>query len=182
MGRRFICKIGELDYEREDIIVGACKIPPYRNADEGFPTLPIGVSYAFVVMDDITNFRRHPQMNTQPCLARFRTKTDNSRRAYGRYLIAETLERNKIRNGKIIPAIEEFNDMGAYRFVVSPEGYNYDCYRHYETWLSQGVPIIERNPLIEKKYEGLPILWTTDYSEITKDYLGGKWDEFKDKT
>ena len=31
------------------------------------------------------------------------------------------------------------------------------------------------------KYEGLPILWTKDYSEITEDYLNEKWEEFKDK-
>lgn len=76
---------------------------------------------------------------------------------------------------------EYYAEIGKYKFVISPEGNGIDCYRHYETWISKGIPIIQRNPFIEKKYCGLPILWTDDYSEITDDYLEDKYTEFLDK-
>ena len=55
------------------------------------------------------------------------------------------------------------------------------AYRHYETWISKGIPIIQRNPFTERKYSGLPILWTDDYSEINDKYLEAKYNEFLDK-
>ena len=76
---------------------------------------------------------------------------------------------------------EYYEEIGKYKFVISPEGNGIDCYRHYETWISKGIPIIQRNPFIEKKYSGLPILWTDDYSEITNDYLKEKYTEFLNK-
>ena len=43
------------------------------------------------------------------------------------------------------------------------------------------IPIIEHNPLIEEKYKGCPILYTTDYTEITEEYLNKKYEEMIDK-
>jgi hypothetical protein len=43
------------------------------------------------------------------------------------------------------------------------------------------IPIIEHNPLIEEKYKGCPILYTTDYSEITEEYLQQKYEEMLHK-
>ncbi len=71
-----------------------------------------------------------------------------------------------------------YNELGKYKFVASPEGNGIDCYRHYETWMSKGIPIIERNAFIQKKYQGLPILWTTDYSEINDSYLERCYSQF----
>ena len=44
------------------------------------------------------------------------------------------------------------------------------------------IPILERNPHIEEKYKGCPILWTTDYSEITIPYLQQKYCEMIEST
>lgn len=74
-----------------------------------------------------------------------------------------------------------YEEIAKFKFVISPEGNGIDCYRHYETWISKGIPIIQRNPFIEKKYSGLPILWTDDYSEITDSYLEEKYEEFLHK-
>ena len=71
--------------------------------------------------------------------------------------------------------------MGIFKFVISPEGNGIDCYRHYETWISKGIPIIEYNSFIEKKYYTLPILWTRDYSEINDNYLNSVYPKFLDK-
>ena len=76
---------------------------------------------------------------------------------------------------------EYFKNLGKYKFVISPEGNGVDCYRHYETWISKGIPIIEYNPFIEKKYSTLPILWTRDYGEINDNYLNDKYNSFLNK-
>ncbi|GAF98813.1 unnamed protein product, partial [marine sediment metagenome] len=54
------------------------------------------------------------------------------------------------------------------------------CYRHYETWISKGIPIIEYNSFIQKKYSTLPILWTRDYREINDEYLNNQYTQFLD--
>ena len=74
-----------------------------------------------------------------------------------------------------------FENIGKYKFVFSPEGNAIDCHRHYETWISKGIPIIEYNSFIKEKYKTLPILWTRDYSEINDNYLESKYKEFLNK-
>jgi hypothetical protein len=69
-----------------------------------------------------------------------------------------------------------------YKFVISPEGNGIDCHRHYEALLAGCIPIIERNPLVEEKYKGCPVLYTDDYSEITEDYLLKVYEEMKSQT
>ena len=44
------------------------------------------------------------------------------------------------------------------------------------------IPIVEDHPGIREKYEGLPILYTKDYKEITKGYLTRIYNEMVDKT
>ena len=77
-----------------------------------------------------------------------------------------------------LPPDKYFDEIGKYKFVISPEGNGIDCYRHYETWLSKGIPIMQYNTLMASKYKGLPILWTRDYSEINDNYLNKKYEEF----
>ena len=43
--------------------------------------------------------------------------------------------------------------------------------RHYEALIACCIPIIEYDKKILKKYQGLPVLYTKDYSEITPEYL-----------
>lgn len=72
---------------------------------------------------------------------------------------------------------EYFKTIGTYKFVASPEGNGIDCHRHYEALLAGCIPILEKNPKSESKYAGCPVLWTTDYSEITEEYLTMKYKE-----
>ena len=81
----------------------------------------------------------------------------------------------------VFPQENYYKEIGKYKFVVSPEGNGIDCFRHYETWISKGIPIIQRNEFTRRKYSGLPILWTDDYSEITDEYLNRKYNDFLEK-
>lgn len=102
----------------------------------------------------------------------FRTDTDSARRPNGinRKLIAETLERNGIKNTYIHHS-DYFKSLPSYKFVISPEGSGIDCHRHYEALIAGCIPVVEFNDLTMQKYKGLPILYTTDYSDITIEGL-----------
>ena len=106
--------------------------------------------------------------------------TDGTRRpsSINRKVILATLNKNGIMNTPISADLY-YEALPQYKFIVSPEGNGIDCHRHYEALIAGCIPIIERNPLIEEKYKGCPILYTNDYSEITPSYLDAKYDEMK---
>ena len=120
---------------------------------------------------------------TNLLLKAINTRTDYRRRGnneINRVFIVENLRKNGIGNN-IYHLDQYFEKLGQSKFVISPEGNGYDCHRHYETWITGGIPIIEYNEKIKEKYKDLPILFTKDYSEINENYLNKKYEEFKNK-
>lgn len=108
--------------------------------------------------------------------------TDVNRRgnaSINRKTILNTLAKSGIQN-KMINSMLYFTSLPSYKFVISPEGNGIDCHRHAEAIVAGSIPILERNPLTDAKYATLPVLWTTDYSEITQEYLVKCWDEMLD--
>ncbi len=115
-------------------------------------------------------------------LSAFHPSTDIHRRgssAINRSSIQKTLSQNGFSNSNIHPTVY-FQKLPTYKFVISPEGNGIDCHRHAEALVAGCIPILERNPLTEAKYASLPVVWTTDYSEITEDYLLKCWNEMLD--
>ena len=108
--------------------------------------------------------------------------TDKTRRPTGinRKSIAETLRTNGFPNRFLRD--QYFSELPHYKFVASPEGNGIDSHRHYEALLAGCIPIVEHNPLIEDKYKGCPILYTTDFSEITEDYLVTTYERMLDES
>ena len=103
----------------------------------------------------------------------FSTNTDSAIRGaekINRKIIHNNLLKNGILNYKLDFKIF-ISCLTKYKFVISPEGNGSDCHRHYEALLCGCIPIVEYNEEIVKKYEGLPILYTRDYTEITPEYL-----------
>ena len=72
-----------------------------------------------------------------------------------------------------------FGDILLSKFVFSPEGNGIDTHRTYESLVFKCIPICEHNEDIKKKFQGLPIIYTTDYAEITTEYLNKKYEEMK---
>ena len=139
---------------------------------------PLGIKYK---PDNYTTLTNHPEINTKMVLYSFnisdeigQLKHRGNRRSIKR-ILDKQYAMIKMQNTKY------YEEIGKYKFVISPEGNGIDCYRHYETWISKGIPIIQRNPFMERKYSGLPILWTDDYSEINDEYLEEKYNEFLGK-
>ena len=93
--------------------------------------------------------------------------------------ILHTLASNGIGNRPIGDAY--WGELLRHKFVVSPEGNGIQCHRTYEALYWKAIPIVEDNPLSIKQLEGLPILFTHDYSEINEKYLNKKYEEMLEK-
>jgi len=65
------------------------------------------------------------------------------------------------------------------KFVVSPQGVGMACYRTWEVLAAGAIPIISWYPGVEELYEGLPVLISRNYSEITASYLESQWERFR---
>ena len=133
----------------------------------------------------------HPEVNSKLLFYSFGLKSgiavkkfngnmiDNYENSINRVTIKEELDKRYTMTP--LNSEDYYNELGKYKFNISPEGNGIDCYRHYETWISKGIPIIEYSKFIEKKYKNLPILWTKSYSEINDDYLNKIYGSFLDK-
>jgi hypothetical protein len=148
-----------------------------KDGSDSWKPFPIGMCYTTVPKN--VNYFQKTGTYVNTVLCSISPTTDKIRRGtsnVNRIKIIKNLQKNYIVNQNIPPNVY-FDYLLSYKFVISPEGNGIDCHRHYEALLAGCIPIIEKNPLIEKKYQGLPILYTTDYSEITEEYLNTKYIE-----
>jgi len=153
------------------------------NGSDSWQKYPIGLGYKYVLCD-ISDQKIQIGTHHKTVFCAITASTDNSRRQnnkINRKTILNNLDKNSIKN-ILLNEKEYFNSLPDYKFVISPEGNGIDCHRHYESLLAGSIPIIEHNSLIEDKYKGCPILYTTDYSEINENYLITKYNEMLDKT
>jgi len=165
-----------------------CAVDPTGN-DRDHTYIPLGLSSK---PKDYALLTNHPHVNTKLLFYSFGLKSGMSRKIFKGNMInhyADSNHRQKFKNildktYSMTPLSLDnyFTDIGKYKFNISPEGNGIDCFRHYETWISKGIPIIEFNSFIAKKYYGLPILWTIDYSEINDNYLTNQYDIISNKT
>lgn len=161
-----------------DLIVQASTV----KTPDGWQPWPIGMSWQYTqnaTKGDSLQLGSHDYL----ALCAINSGTDQFRRSstINRKKIIETLSKNGLENIVIEPSYY-YTILPSYKFVVSPEGNGIDCHRHYEALLAGCIPILEKNPLTEEKYKGCPILWTTDYSEITPEYLEKVYTEMLEKT
>jgi len=157
-----------------DLIVQA-SIPDGSSRNEKFD-FPIGACYHFASPEVHNAIREHVEFTDRDHLlfCCFKTHTHASRE-----VALRNIERLKdvhpdfcnkhVDPSKFLPMM--LNS----KFVVSPRGNGVDCHRHYEALLCGSIPIIPHDPDMKRKYANLPVLWTTDYSEITPDYLRLKY-------
>jgi hypothetical protein len=145
--------------------------------DDGWRNWPIGMSWQYVLNYQEGNMLQIGD-HSNLCLCAISHTTDLTRRPepINRRSILNTLYNNGISNISLDHSTY-FNTLPSYKFVISPEGNGIDCHRHYEALMAGCIPIIEHNALIKEKYKGCPILYTSDYSEITPEYLETKYTE-----
>lgn len=165
----------KIEKNPDELIINASR----TNGSDSEVPFPIGFCYVWHNIPQRSLITNH----SETLLFAVNITTDERRRSHlsvNRHTVSYNLEKNGIKNTNIAFS-EYFTEIGNYKFIISPEGNGVDCHRHYEALMFGCIPIIERNPHIEEKYAGCPILWTTDYSEITPEYLEKVYSEMIDK-
>jgi hypothetical protein len=147
----------------------------FSQQNDEWVSFPIGIGYKIINYNgpfEKVQFGEHNNL----VLCSVHPETDKRRRPNGinRSTIVTILSSNGIQNTYLDSNIY-FESLPNYKFIISPEGNGIDCHRHYEALLAGCIPIIEENDLIKEKYKDCPILYTKDYSEITKEYLEEKY-------
>jgi len=156
---------------KKNLIVNASAI----DGSDSPQQFPIGLYYKYLLVDKLeTQIGTHTDLVF--CGIR---NTDQRRQGMNRSTIIETLESNGIRNN-MLTLSDYFTLLPNYKFVISPEGNGVDCHRHYEALIAGCIPIVEDNPHIRSVYGNCPILYTSNYSEITTSYLAQKYTEMLD--
>ena len=60
------------------------------------------------------------------------------------------------------------------KFILSPPGTGYDCFRHWETIYYGSIPVIEHSTM-DRSFAGLPVLLVDSYADLTPEFLEEKW-------
>lgn len=71
-----------------------------------------------------------------------------------------------------------YNELGKYKFVLSPRGGGEDCHRTWEALYMGCIPIVLSSS-INEIYDELPVLVVNCWSEITEELLHSKWEEYQ---
>lgn len=66
-----------------------------------------------------------------------------------------------------LPIGEYIADLGRSRFVLSPPGLGYDCYRTYEAMAMGAIPIVKRQSPATDHLEQMPVLLIDEWSDVT---------------
>lgn len=72
-------------------------------------------------------------------------------------------------------------DLSRSIFALSPRGNGLDCLRTWEALLFGAFPIVKTSPL-DSLYQDLPVVILKDWSELTRELLEQKLEEFKNCT
>tara|TARA_B100000424_G_scaffold130261_1_gene98715 strand:+ start:1874 stop:2581 length:708 start_codon:yes stop_codon:yes gene_type:complete len=157
--------------------------------DDGLIPEPIGVCGKIKMNDlnKINTFVASNKINSKQCYYGFSCQTDKQRLPGGSLYEHRPRNNPSVNRSSILKTLNGngFNNTGVgyieglcqAKFAPSPEGNGIDCHRHWEALYCKSIPIIEDNDEIKFKFDGLPVLYTKDYSEITPDYLTKKYQE-----
>jgi len=58
-----------------------------------------------------------------------------------------------------------------HKFMICPEGNAIDCHRNWEVLYLHRVPIMKHDEYLHKLFDGLPVLFVNEYSDITEQLL-----------
>jgi len=158
----------------------------YKLPDDGLIPEPIGVGGKIQLweLSTMNKYILTKKINTNLSWYSFAAHTDQGNRSSGavrknkslsRSVFIQTLIKNGF--GQKTGNCGYMESLCLAKFAPSPEGNGIDCHRHWEALYCKSIPIVEDNELIKPKLEGLPVLYTHDYTELTPEYLNKKYEE-----
>jgi hypothetical protein len=65
------------------------------------------------------------------------------------------------------------------KFMICPIGNAIDCHRNWEVLYMRRVPIMTRDPYLQKLFENYPVLFVDKYSDVTEELLLANDDLFQ---
>ena len=68
---------------------------------------------------------------------------------------------------------EFLDEILSHKFMVCPPGHGMDCHRNWETLYMRRVPIMKDHPYFRQLMDGFPVLFVTDWLEVTRELLEG---------
>jgi hypothetical protein len=112
------------------------------------------------------------------CNFAFNTNNINRLQIYKRFRDKDWVTQLEVQEWMKYPISREeyIRQVHSHKFCLSPEGSGIDCFRTWEALYSKSVPIVQES-IHMSAFKDLPILFTKDYSEITKKYLEEKHEE-----
>ena len=57
------------------------------------------------------------------------------------------------------------------KFMICPIGNAIDCHRNWEVLYMRRVPVMTRDPYLQKLFENYPVLFVDKYSDVTEELL-----------
>lgn len=133
-------------------------------------SLPIGVRESHAIIDRIAHT---DGIKTQDLLL-------NNSGWEHRQQINECVIENfggRIRNTYGAPQAEYFESIVRSRFVLCPSGLGWDSYRIWETLLLGSIPIVEFSAGWHTVLDDLPVLFVTNFNEVTPELLARAYPE-----
>jgi hypothetical protein len=73
--------------------------------------------------------------------------------------------------GRPLSMAEYYTQLGRAKFVLSPPGRGWDCYRTYEALAMGAIPIVRRQEPLNQVVAGLPVLVVDDWTTLTPERL-----------
>ena len=80
-----------------------------------------------------------------------------------------------------MPLEKYLQEMRQYKFVLSPRGNGWDCYRTWEILASGAIPVVQAGPF-DQLYKDLPVLIVENWEDITPEFLKHKWRELSQQS
>ena len=65
------------------------------------------------------------------------------------------------------------------KFMICPIGNAIDCHRNWEVLYMRRVPVMTRDPYLQKLFENYPVLFVDKYSDVTEELLLANDDLFQ---
>ena len=62
-------------------------------------------------------------------------------------------------------------NLANHKFIVCPRGNAIDCHRNWEVLYMRRVPVMKTDPYLIELFKDLPVLWVSDYGDITEEFL-----------
>ncbi len=84
-------------------------------------------------------------------------------------------------NANCKPYEAYLREMATFKFVLSPHGAGYDCYRTWEALTLGCIPVVKKSCL-DILYTGLPVVIVDDWADATEEFLKTKYNEMSRTT